>query len=316
MNNKIGKEFKNIEVSFSHLGEDFKAKTNEFGVVRFTPKGSNDNYLYFAASGKVVGPFYCIGDFCCGYATCDDYNGGGCYVDQLGNLSQNFNIAMDYSYGFGVVLMDDKYYFRDVDGKLGEPFDNASSYEAGFAVVEKGKKAFYRDIKGEMFGPYDEAFDYRNGLGIVRKGQKFWYRDTKGNLSEPFEQAYVYRDGFGIAVKNHEKYYRDMSGNLSFYKTENGKVLADFYSNRISIDEINSEYFLIENFAKTIKSIFRDKMAKLIAEGITEEEAKVIKADVVAFKVIVDKKIYTALNGKGYKEETLSYIDEVLGKDK
>ena len=77
--------------------------------------------------------------------------------DENENKSEPFRVACDYSCGFGEVLLNNNNWaYRDMDGNLSEEYPEIFKYSNGFGVVrlENGRYA-YRDVDGNLFSESD-----------------------------------------------------------------------------------------------------------------------------------------------------------------
>lgn len=118
-----------------------------------------DNVNSFRTRGEEHDGFRLIGT--------DD--GDRCFEDNMGNLSEMFYYAWDYSDGYAVVKksVGGGYQFRDTDGNLSEEYAIAWPYDKGLelaAVKKVNDGVRLRNTLGELseksFTTMQEAFDY------------------------------------------------------------------------------------------------------------------------------------------------------------
>lgn len=188
-----------------------------------------DNVNSFRTRGEEHDGFRLIGT--------DD--GDRCFEDNMGNLSEMFYYAWDYSDGYAVVKksVGGGYQFRDTDGNLSEEYVIASPYSCGYALVKK--RLFdcffqFRDTDGNLSEEYAIAWPYDKGLELaavkkVNDGVRL--RNTLGELSEKsfttMQEAFDYATATITAGKDDIVFSSQLSidENTDFYELSGKEIL-------------------------------------------------------------------------------------------
>lgn len=172
---------------------------------------------------------------------------GDCFEDNMGNLSEMFHYAFDYSDGYGVVKRSyaSDYQFRDTDGNLSEFFRLAYPYSCGYALVRQSSDSGYqfRDIDGNLSEEYVIAWPYDKGVelaAVKRENDGVRLRNTLGELSEKsfttMQEAFEYTMANDI---DDIAFYSPLSidENTNFYELSSKEILDNLDDIREYIED-------------------------------------------------------------------------------
>ena len=109
-------------------------------------------------------------------------------LDQGVDPEEIFDWIGDFSDGYAVVELNNKWNLIDTQGKLFSPnqwFDGAGDFSDGYARVELNNKYNFIDTQGKLFSPnqwFDYVGDFSDGYAPVKLNGKWYKIDTKGNI--------------------------------------------------------------------------------------------------------------------------------------
>jgi len=207
-------------------------------------------------------------------------------IDKTGRQSTDRKydaIVFDGDDRFGMVLLDNKWGYINLDGKEVIPliYDNNYVFREGLAGAKKDGKYGYIDTLNSTKIPfiYDEVRSFSDGLSIVKLDKKYGLIDKKGNAIIPFQYKNLYRDdstGWYRADQNGKWGMIDKAGNVRI------KIIYDFIKD---FDEVNKGYAYV---LRSEKTGMIDKTGKLI---IKTEYDKIFKAKDGYCNVEINEKI-------------------------
>ena len=109
-------------------------------------------------------------------------------LDQGVDPEEIFDWIGDFSEGYAVVELNNKFNFIDTQGKLFSPnqwFDGFGNFSDGYAPVKLNNKWNLIDTQGKLVSPnqwFDYVGDFSDGYAPVKLNGKWYKIDTKGNI--------------------------------------------------------------------------------------------------------------------------------------
>jgi hypothetical protein len=165
-----------------------------------------------------------------------------------------FEYCDEFSEGYAVIFLKNKYNFIDIEGNLLFPnqwFDVCGNFHEGYAVIELNDKYNLISTKGDLLFPnqwFDWCGDFNYGYVAFRINDKYNWINAEGDLLVPnqwFDSGGNFYDGYAIV--------RLKNKGWNFINTE-GDILSpnqwfdDAYSfyNEYAVVILNSGYNLID----------------------------------------------------------------------
>lgn len=131
-----------------------------------------------------------------------------------------FDYVGDFSEGFAVVGLNEKFNFINKEGKLlsGQWFGSAHDFRDGFATVLLNRKCNFINQEGRLLSDqwFDSVYDFYNGFAVVELNEKYNVINQEGKIisSQWFDNAGNFVNGFADVVLNHKFNFINKEGKL------------------------------------------------------------------------------------------------------
>ena len=144
-------------------------------------------------------------------------------LDQGVDPEEIFDWIGDFSEGYAVVELNNKFNFIDTQGKLFSPnqwFDGFGNFSDGYAPVKLNNKWNLIDTQGKLVSPnqwFDGVYAFYNGYARLKLNNKWNFIDTQGKLFSPnqwFDGAGDFSDGYAPVKLNGKWNLIDTQGKL------------------------------------------------------------------------------------------------------